>query len=251
MTKQLKNKDDQLPSVKSIDDLISEDAGKGLEEVTMDCCAIPMISILQPQSDPLKQDVVPEHIKEGLIYDSITQQTYNELYVIPVYFERRFIEWIPRDLGGGLVNVHLKEVPGVNDKSGKIILENKNEVVDTRIHYVLVLRDGVPTPAMMSLYGTNVKVSKNWIAQMRNLKKQILRADGSVATVTEPTFSRIYKLTVEKHINNKGKWYTWVPTVTDRAVSKDEYLLARSFNSDLKTSDDFDIEGTLKKSGDL
>ena len=70
--------------------------------------AIPYINILQsnsPQLNPSKAEHV-EGAKVGQFYNTVSQEVSDSLNVIPVLYQLRYVEWKPRESGGGFVNSH-------------------------------------------------------------------------------------------------------------------------------------------------
>ena len=70
--------------------------------------AIPYINILQttsPQLNPAKAEYV-EGAKVGQFYNTVSQQVSESLNVIPVLYQLRYVEWKPRESGGGFVEAH-------------------------------------------------------------------------------------------------------------------------------------------------
>ena len=84
------------------------DTGIGFEEVTVADVQIPFIRIIQALSPQLKKND-PAFIKgagQGDIFNTVTQQFWDGeegLLVLPVYFQLKFLEFVPRSQGGGFV----------------------------------------------------------------------------------------------------------------------------------------------------
>ena len=77
-----------------------EDSGAGIEQADSSSFAIPFITMLQAQS-PAVVDETVEGAKAGLFINSITNELYVKVSVIPTYYQRRFLRWSPRSKGGG------------------------------------------------------------------------------------------------------------------------------------------------------
>ena len=89
------------------DDLLS--GGTGLEETTAEDFAIPFIRILQQMSPQLnKQDGrYNEEAQAGMLVNTVTNEVYDGdtgVTVVPCAYVKKYIEWIPREKGGGLVD---------------------------------------------------------------------------------------------------------------------------------------------------
>ena len=80
-------------------------AGFGLEDTTADDYAIPFLRILQPLS-PQVVDKTVEGAEAGDIIETATDELYTEVDLIPCVYQRRFVQWKPRERGGGFVAIH-------------------------------------------------------------------------------------------------------------------------------------------------
>ncbi len=183
------------------------DAGRGIEEADKDSYAIPFLAILQGLSPQIES---VEGARPGMICNTITNELFKECYVIPCYYQRRFLRWASRENGGGLrgeysaVDVESGKIQGVTrDLQGRYLVEG-DELKDTRSHFVLFQSaSGVWSPALLSLSSTQIKKSKRWMSRIQGL--EITLPDGRA--VNPPSFSHIYKLSTVKEENSKGSWY--------------------------------------------
>ena len=77
-----------------------------------------------------------------------------------MFYERQYIEWKPRELGGGLVTIHSVDDPIVKttkrDQMNRDVLPNGNYLENTANHFVVVLGD-VPSSALISMTRTQLK----------------------------------------------------------------------------------------------
>jgi len=203
----------------------STDAGAGLEGADKNSFAIPFISLLQglsPQCEPVKDGGV-EGAKPGLFINSITNELFEEIYVVPCAFNRQFLRWAPRSAGGGYkgqfpaVEVDLKHVAGMSEHNGMLMMDvpegqpafdekgapKYDILTDTRNHFVMAKsKSGAWTPALVSLSSTQIKKSKKWLSLIQGI--ELNKPDGS--PYNPPSFSHVYKLTSVKEENAKGKW---------------------------------------------
>ena len=184
--------------------------------------AIPYINILQsnsPQLNPSKAEHV-EGAKVGQFYNTVSQEVSDSLNVIPVLYQLRYVEWKPREQGGGFVESHHAD-SGILSKTKrdqmtfKDVLPNGNYVATTAYHYVLVQStDGAWSQAVISMTSTQLKKSRRWNSLMLSQKVK-----GPSGLFTPPTYAMIYKLTTVSESNDRGSWFGYqiekVGTVED------------------------------------
>jgi len=216
--------------------LFEEDAGSGLENVTSDDITIPRLKILQAMSPEVnkKDGKYIEGAVAGDITNTVTKEIFREevgCFVLPVSYRRMFLEWQPRETGGGLVTQHfdpeiLRQTK--KDRDGRDVLDNGNYIQTSATHYCLVLDGDSFQQVMIPMAGTQLKKSRTWNAVMASLK--VKKADGGV--FTPPTYSHKYKLTTVQESNDRGTWFGWnvdmVGPVTEEET--DMYLAAKQFS---------------------
>lgn len=215
-----------------------DDAGGGFEEADSSAYAIPFLQVLQSGSPQCKKSdgAYIKGAEEGKFYNTVTQDVSDGeegIIVIPCHYTQRFVEWQPRESGGGFVREWLPgEAPSTTkDDKGRDALPNGNVLVDTRNHYVQILSpDGTLTPAIIAFTSTQVKKSKQWMSKMQGIKVK-----GPAGFVPAPMFSRSYKLTTVPESNDKGSWFGFKiesnGIVEDAAV----YAECRAFREAVRT----------------
>ena len=88
-------------------ELDEEDLGGGLKNISNDERKVPFLRILQSNSPEVDEDDV-KHIpgaKAGLLMNTATKQLYASLIMLPCARDHKFIEYIPRAIGGGLAGI--------------------------------------------------------------------------------------------------------------------------------------------------
>lgn len=192
------------------------ESGAGQEDLHgRDVVAIPFLSILQPLSpevNPADAKYI-DGAKPGNILHTVNKETTMAIQVIPVVFQRSFLEWVPRDAGGGFRGEHTGEeavmlfMSKVDRATGKARLDNGNDLVDTRNFYVLQVRDdGSLSPAMITMASTQTKASKSWNRMMQDFRPESLPVPpGRLA----PLAAGVYQLRTLMQENKKGKWFGW------------------------------------------
>lgn len=221
----------------------SADAGVGLEGTNKDDYAIPFLAILQGLSPAVVDGV--EGARPGLIMNSVTMEFTEDVLVVPCAFQRRFLEWAPRNKGGGFKGEHLpidvesgkvgeEYVDNTGTKRLGIKVEDKekgtywHDLKDTRSHYVLVVKeDGTFSPAVVSFASTQVKKSKRWLAMIQGVQER--NAAGQLFQA--PSFSRLYQLFSVKESNERGSWNGWSIGALGKVKSRELYDAAKAFNT--------------------
>ena len=212
-----------------------DDAGSGLENIGAEDVTIPRLKILQAMSPEVnKHDgKYVDGASTGDIINTVTSTLYNEsnpLIVLPVAYKRLFLEWTPRESGGGLVAQH--DDPSVLEKTTKNeqyqdVLENGNYIQTSATHFVLVINaDGSYDTAMISMAGTQLKRSRTWNSMMASVK---MKSGDKV--FTPPTFTHTYGLNCVQESNDRGTWFGWGITAKGQ-VTGDEmtyYEAAKTF----------------------
>lgn len=115
---------------------------------------IPFVYILQglsPQVDPASPKYI-EGAQQSMIYISVIEKVFDGrktgIDIVPCYYERLFVEWTPRDKGGGFKESYEPHHPIVNTTKpnplgkGAPVLPNGNLLEETAYHYCLVRMDG-------------------------------------------------------------------------------------------------------------
>tara|TARA_R100000781_G_scaffold1799_2_gene3051 strand:+ start:5723 stop:6505 length:783 start_codon:yes stop_codon:yes gene_type:complete len=212
-----------------------EDANSGLETLTAEDITIPRLKVLQAMSpEVLKNDgKYVEGANAGDIINTVTSKLYtndNPLVVLPVAYKRLFLEWGPRESGGGLVAQHedasiLSKT--TKDNMGRDMLENGNYIQTSATHFVLSIHeDGSYDNAMIAMAGTQLKKSRTWNSIMASIK---MRSGDKV--FTPASYSHKYVMKTKAESNDRGTWFGWNITM-DGPLSEEDmffYQAAKDF----------------------
>ena len=177
---------------------LAQSSGRGMENVTQDDVAMPYLSVLQALSPQIEE---VDGAKAGMLYNSITQELYDEVNVLNLHFKRQYSIFKKRDLGGGYEGAHpSREAALAHLKDVVQASPADYDIQETHTHILLLLDDaGQPVqPVIMNLSGTKVRVSKQW------------NADISVKHKGADRFASVWKLSTRKQSNSKGSWYNLV-----------------------------------------
>ncbi|CAB4165139.1 hypothetical protein UFOVP820_16 [uncultured Caudovirales phage] len=208
------------------------DAGRGFEEANKDAYAVPFLRVLQDLSPQVKKKMagyIPG-AEPGMLLNTVTQEVMRAVRVIPCYFQQTYIEWVPRDKGGGLAAVHAPGAPILNTairEGNRTVLPNGNEIMDTRSHFVLLLKeDGTYEQALLSMSSTQLKVSRRWMSQMRSAMVEVR---GTM--VQAPMYAFSYLISSEEEANDQGSWYSFSVKERQQVQSIELYRAAKAFGS--------------------
>ena len=169
-----------------------------------------------------------EGAEPGKIINTVTNELYSNINVVPVFYKRKYIEWQDRGTSTGApVAIHESDSDIISQttrgKDYKDRLPNGNYLENTADHFVILLGDS-PQTALISMKATQLKVSRKWNSMMMGIKMQ-----GKNGLFTPPTYSHIYSLKPVQMSNDKGTWFGWdvakVGPVTDKGI----YDIAKTF----------------------
>lgn len=206
---------DALPA--TIPDM-AQFSGAGMENTDRESFAIPFLAVIQKTSPQVDKDS-DQYIK-GVEAGDLLLTSSNEVFkdedgvdVVFCGYRRVFLRWAPIDEGGGFKGeIPVEEVAVMRQKGkvveeeGRLFADNGDIVADTRIHYVMVVReDGTFTPAVMSLKSTQIKKSKMLMTQIQSY----VAKDGAGKSFTPPSFGHIFHAETLAESNDKGSWRGW------------------------------------------
>jgi len=212
--------------------LFEADAQQGAQNISQEDLALPFLKILGQLSPEVnKRDgKYVEGAEPGKIINTVTNELYDDIDVIPCHYKRQYVEWQDRGTSTGApVAIHDADSDIVSqttrDKSYKDRLPNGNYLENTANHFVLLCGKN-PGTALISMKATQLKVSRKWNSMMMGIKMQ-----GKNGLFTPPTYSHIYKLKTVQMSNDKGTWFGWDVTKVGPVTEKDLYDMAKSFAS--------------------
>lgn len=189
----------------------------GFEHVKADDLGIPFIVILQkgsPEVDKTNPEYATKKIEGAEAGDIINSLTREILYkdsgdetidFVPCSYLKAYVEWTPRDTGGGFVRQHADATILTSCKRnerGQDVLPHGNVIVTTAYFGGFVLREGQePMKVLISMTSTQLKKSRYWLNMATSMK-----AGGRVL----PFYSHVYSLSTTIESNEKGSWYGWL-----------------------------------------
>lgn len=237
-------KNEQQPAINeskavAITSQFEADAMSGFEGMGQEDLALPFLRLLAANSPEIGE---LEGALPGMIYNTVTGDLYDGkagITVIPCAYVRQYIEWAPRGSGTG---APIAVYPSTSDilsrttrdkTTNKDYLDNGNYIENTANHYVMLMVDGVPSPALITMKATQLKKSRKWNSMMMSAKAQ----NASGQYFTPPMYSQRYLLTTAGESNDKGKWYGWEIVHLGPVTEPEVYSAARKFAQSIASGD--------------
>lgn len=213
--------------------MLQADAGAGMEDMGKDDFALPFLKILQALS-PEVQRGNPRYVanaRPGDFLNSITSELHpgeDGVELVRVAFEKKWLEWRPKETGGGLVRVSASaeeaaahRIPAIGNE------ETDTEIVETaQIYCLMNTSDSGWRPVVLPWTKSKLKVSRNWNAKMG---EQTFKKWGvAESTKTLPVMAVVYRLTTRSEAGKKGDYF--VPVVEPAGLVADAvYEAAKAF----------------------
>lgn len=187
------------------------DAGQGFEHQTRADIAIPFLNVLQPLSPEITNN---EAARAGMLFNSVTEQLTDGktgLVFIPATTRHVFVEWVPREKGGGFVGIHeiesevVKNARAASKEFGKYTTPAGNQLQETFYVYGVLLDDeGAPGEmAILAFTSTKITPYKRWNTKINMFTVKT----PSGAKVRPPLFAHQVRITTTKEKNNKGEFF--------------------------------------------
>lgn len=237
MSTAVATKKETAVSTDVLDDLFA-DAGEGAA-FAADEMQIPFVRLLQALSPQLNKKK-PEYIdgaSSGDAFNNVTGQYWDGekgITVVPCYQTTKYLEFVPRDMGGGFKgeiapnNPVLQQTQRVGSKE---VLPNGNELVKSDQHFCLIVdEDGSFQPAVIDMKSTQLKVSRRWKTQ---IAMQKIKNPATGQLVTPPVFGTMWRLYSVEESNDQGSWSNWQVERIGMVEDRDVYQEAKSFRQSI------------------
>jgi hypothetical protein len=200
-----------------------EDAGQGFENQDMSFRKLPMLVILQSNSPQVVESKGKVHA--GQIYNTVTGEIVDEITVIPAVLDSCYLQFIPRDDGGGFRGRHQPESKIVKEalhrnegrSFGKIPLPQPNdpktgkpqpthELVETYEMYAITTRgDDITGFAVIPFQSTKIKVLRAWNTQIGMFAPKLGTKQFKPKEI--PMYAHRVKIATEVETNAKGTYF--------------------------------------------
>lgn len=199
-------------------DYDAEDAGAGFEGTSQADFQIPLLVLVQKGSPQVDKDdpKFDERASVGAVHNTGVGEYYDGdagILFIPVHRTHKFMEWVPRESGGGLVGIHDPTDPMVIEARqggafGKLETPSGNNLKETFSVFGLLVdeKSGVESYAVIPFSSTQIKHYKKWMTKARSL---VARNPATGDRVPLPLFAHLYRLRTRGEKNTKGTWTGW------------------------------------------
>ena len=214
-----------------VERMAREDAGQGVSSRQEDKF-YPLMGVLQklsPQVDPDNAAYL-----EGARAGSIHLRNFeppivngNEGVIVqPVYMYEEWVEWGPRERGGGMVSRFLKRPEGARclDKTKNRWMLGENNLQETRMWVLNMYPHGSAAPITFILpcQSTLNTFARGWMTALG----QQFEPGGTVS----PLWRYMWKLVTKKRVNPQGEWYTFAAERLERVEDTARYQAGKNLN---------------------
>jgi len=191
-----------------------EYAGAGFEDTTSEDYSIPFLTVLQALSPQVQGEAALEGAKPGMLFNTVTGELFEGktgLEFVPAHRERVYVEWVPRDQGGGFVGRHeqtseivMKAKQRASDPTS-LKTEAGNDLIDTAYVYGIICHeDGRLESVVLAFTSTKLKVYRHLMTKLRQFTVQV---NGK--KVNPPLFAYRLRVTTTTEKNKKGSFYNF------------------------------------------
>ena len=221
--------------------MFEEDAGRGMENMGQEDLALPFIKILSGLDTILDTH---ETARKGDIYNTVSGDVHSGktgIRVIPCAYQRRFIQWSPRGIGGSApiaIFAPTDSIPkterSADDNKEYVVGGDGSYIEETHQHFVVVLKeDGSSETALIAMKSTQLKKSRKWNAMIQSTPLMT----GKNGLFKPPRFSHVFLLKTISEENSKGAWHGWEMSKEEQLNDKALYLQARAFSESILSGD--------------
>lgn len=215
--------------------------GKGLSTEASDNL-VPLVYILQPLSPQVlkKNENYIEGAEPGNIWLKNSEDPFHETITFqPCFFEKYWVEWIPRTKGGGFVARY--DYDEMSKTKGRPVvaelykdperprairwrMPSGNDLVETRAYSgFIILDNGAALPYSIPLASTGHTVGKDIMFRLNN--RRLDNGDKPHLWSSKIT------LKTKMRSNNAGEWYVFDIDCIDWIEDEEQYDLGETLNA--------------------
>lgn len=190
-------------------------AGAGFEGLSKDDYIVPFLRILQSNSPQVEGGAAPiVGAKPGMIFNNVTKELIGGdigIPFVPVSRDHNYVEYTPRDAGGGFVGIRPLDdglVQKLLDEQGrfkKLITRDGTELIETYYVFGMAILSDRRLPAVIGFSSTQIKAYKSWMTNADGITIRL--ADGR--EVKPPLFAHRWLLGSFPDKNKKGSFHSW------------------------------------------
>jgi hypothetical protein len=213
---------------------LAADAAHHNPEMTAQDVALPYIYVLQansPQVNPGRSEYI-EGAQASMFLNNVSGEVFdgrNDGFLfVPAYYERKLVEWVHRDNGGGWVADHAIDSGIMQktrpDEKGKPRLQNGNVIVETAYHYGLMLNPDTEVweQCVIAMKSTGLKANRKW-------NNAIITSKIPGTDVQAPRFLFAYNVKTKMETKGDNSWWNFDIDKVDEPVSVEVYKQAKDF----------------------
>lgn len=243
----------------------------GFESTTKDDLKTPFIKVLQPMSPEITNAEV-EGAKPGMFYNTASGELIpmdEGIVIIPLGKKHHFVEWRPREQGGGFVGTHEPNSPAVlqaqkaaGKKTGKLTIpssdgKTQNELIESHDVFCLLLSpDGKSTQgdcAIFAFTSTKIAAIKDWWTKMYMVKprQHMFTFRVKVTAFKDPRQNKgVFFNVVAKPFPNESDWKaSSVDPETEKDLLDSAFAMFQAFNSGEMKADYSKMDSTEAAGG--
>jgi hypothetical protein len=186
--------------------MAEEQAGLGTSDRPEDSF-YPLISVLQklsPQVDDTSQSFMAG-AKAGMFWlKNYEPPLATEITVQPVTMYTEWVEWVPRERGGGMVRRNLRQPENakcLDAARNRWQMPNGNDLKETRVWALNLVRDNALISFVLPCASTFNTFARQWHTVIR----QQYEDSGKVSA----PWRHLWRLTTRMRTNSQGTW--WIP----------------------------------------
>lgn len=220
-----------------------DDAGAGLDNVGADEMRIPFLYILasnSPQVKGVAQGGVPG-AQQGMLMNMGTGELYDAankgVTFVPVHRDHNFVEFTPKNLGGGFVAVYppddekIMRMRAEQGKFGKLTdpfpakrdvqgqLTEGTEISETFYLYGLIVdENGGTSPVVVPFKSTQIKKYQGFMQRQTSFKYNNPRSteENPLPPVQPPIYAHRWLLGTVPEKNKKGEFWGFTLTLAEK-----------------------------------
>ena len=218
---------------------MEEDAGLGASTDPNEALT-PIVRLLQTLS-PQVSEGDPKYIEGAKRGDIFLRDEEQPIIKGSVGFQFRlclmwkgWVEWKPRDEGGGFVARYLnRPLEAIEKEPNHWYMPDGNELQDIMYHGgFIIMPDGGEVPYIIPMKGANHTVSKSWLYQIQAKRF----SNGK----QKPSWMYVYRIKTQERQNSKGKFHVYQVTTEGPMMAETEdefrqlYARCKAFHEALK-----------------